>query len=88
MTKIFKTLYIKNYHGEDTFVHFEKTEDEVFFMTGDLPMIMSPNVEVEDLLSYLGEDTIFPEGTELKTIEITIKDEQLTEEEVPEDRAS
>jgi hypothetical protein len=88
MTKIFKTLYIKNYHGEDTFVHFEKTEDEVFFMTGDLPMIMSPNVEVEDLLSYLGEDTIFPEGTELKTIEITIKDEQLTEEEVSEDRAS
>ena len=57
-------------------------------MTGDLPMIMSPNVEVEDLLSYLGEDTIFPEGTELKIIEITIKDEQHTEEEVTEDRAS
>jgi hypothetical protein len=88
MVKIFKTLYIKEYHGQDTFVHFEKTDDEVFFMTGDLPMIMSPNVEVEDLLSYLGEDTIFPEGTELKTIEIIIKDEQHTEEEVTEDRAS
>ena len=88
MVKIFKTLYIKEYHGQDTFVHFEKNDDEVFFMTGDLPMIMSPNVEVEDLLSYLGEDTIFPEGTELKTIEIIIKDEQHTEEEVTEDRAS
>jgi len=88
MAKIFKTLYIKNYHGGDTFVHFEKTDDEVFFMTGDLPMIMSPNVEIEDLLTYLGEDTIFPEGTELKTIEITFKDEKYTEEEITEDRAS
>lgn len=88
MAKIFKTLHIKNYHGEDTFVHFEKTDDEVFFMTGDMPMIMSPNVEIEDLLSYLGEETIFPQGTELRTIEIIFKDEQSNEEEVTEDRAS
>jgi hypothetical protein len=88
MAKIFKTLYIKDYHGGDTFVHFEKTDTEVFFMTGELPMIMSPNVEVEDLLSYLGEETIFPEGTELKTIEIIFKDEKHTEEEVTEDRTS
>ena len=68
MVKIYKTLYIKD---QDTFVHFEKTDTEVFFMTGDMPMIMSPNVEIEDLLTYLGEETIFPQGTELKTIEIT-----------------
>jgi hypothetical protein len=85
MVKIFKTLYISS---KDTFVHFEKTDTEVFFMTGDMPMIMSPNVETEDLLTYLGEETIFPEGTELRTIEIIFKDEQSNEEEVTEDRAS
>lgn len=85
MVKIYKTLYIPN---KDTFVHFEKTDTEVFFMTGDMPMIMSSNVETEDLLTYLGEETIFPEGTELRTIEIIFKDEQRNEEEVTEDRAS
>ena len=85
MVKIYKTLYIKD---QDTFVHFEKTDTEVFFMTGDMPMIMSPNVEIEDLLTYLGEETIFPQGTELKTIEINFKDEQSNETEITEDRAS
>ena len=85
MAKIFKTLYIKD---QDTFVHFEKNDTEVFFMTGDMPMIMTANVEVEDLLTYLGEETIFPQGTELKTIEITFKDEQINENEATEDRAS
>ena len=68
--------------------HFEKTDTEVFFMTGDMPMIMTANVEIEDLLTYLGEETIFPQGTELRTIEITFKDEQSNETEITEDRAS
>ena len=88
MAKIFKTLHIRDYHGDDTFVHFEKDDTEVFFMTGDMPMIMSPNNEIEDLLTYLGEETIFPQGTELRTIEITFKDEQSNEKEITEDRAS
>lgn len=87
MAKLFKTLYIKD---KDTFVHFEQSDvnGDVYFLTGDMPMLMSPNVEVDDLLAYLGEETIFPEGTELKTIEITFKDEKPTEEEITEDRAS
>ena len=63
----FKTLYNSK---DKNFVHFF----EYSFATGDMPMIMNPEVEVEDIISMLGEEITFPTGTELKTIILKFQD--------------
>jgi hypothetical protein len=69
----FKVLYTEK---NNQFLHFDQSplDGEVLFYHSDMPMIMNEEIEVEDLLTLLGEETIFPEGTELKTIEINFID--------------
>lgn len=69
----FKTLYNSK---NKNFVHFYESliEGEYSFASGDMPMIMNPEVEVEDIISMLGEEITFPTGTELKTIILKFQD--------------
>lgn len=70
---IYKTLFTKK---NDQFIHFDQSplDGGVLFYHSDMPMLMNSEVEVEDLLSLLGEETVFPEGTELKTVELKFID--------------
>lgn len=65
---IFKTLWNETHQH---FVHFDLSPitDEVIWMTGSLPMVFAPTAEIETIQMYLG-DSIFPEGTELKTVQM------------------
>lgn len=69
----FKTLYNSK---NKNFVHFYESliEGEYSFASGDMPMIMNHEVEVDDIISMLGEETILPTGTELKTIILKFQD--------------
>jgi hypothetical protein len=65
---IFKTLWNETHQY---FVHFDLSPitDEVIWMNGSLPMVFAPTAEMETIQMYLG-DSVFPEGTELKTVQM------------------
>ena len=69
----FKTLY--NTKTKD-FIHFYESEinNDFSFVSSDMPQIMNPEVETEDLITMFGESIEFPIGTELKTIIVKVKD--------------
>ena len=65
---IFKTLWNETHQH---FGHFDLSPitDEVIWMNGSLPMVFALTATIENIQMYLG-DSIFPEGTELKIVQM------------------
>jgi hypothetical protein len=76
MENTYKTLWEAK-HGQ--FVHFEFSPlaDEVHWGHSSMPQLMSPEADMEILFRILPENTILPEGTEMKTVKlIFVEDEK------------
>lgn len=75
MENTFKTLWEPRF-GQ--FVHFEfsPVADEVHWGHSSMPQLMSLEADMETLFQILPKNTILPEGTVMKTVQLNFIDDE------------
>jgi hypothetical protein len=78
MENTFKTLWSTK-HNQFVLFEFSPLEDEVHWFHSTMPQLMSPEADMEALLHILPKNSILPEGTEMKSVQLTFIEDEKSE---------